>query len=797
MFHLAVLIIPLILYADTAYAGPVAAVAAFVGKSVILKAVAQIALSMALSAISQKLMAKKMAKQQSAPKTEVAFDIEMGDTTPLAICVGEFATAGKRKWIGSWGKNTRFITQVIEVSALPVPGFRGLWINAEKATVDFERQDYISGAAPDATGSAASGDYAMGHPCRVGSFGDKWLTWIKWVDGNQTAADPYLTWLSAGDQYPMQGAGLGKAYAIITVLFDKDNLDSLPDFLIEPTPLPMYDPRKDSSTGGLGTHRWGDRATYEPSTNGAVIAYNIARGIYWGTEWVYGGKNLPAWRLPRSEWIAAMNSCDRGIPQPNTGTLPAYRVGMEIPVDVEAADVLEELGRACNTRFAEVGGKIKPCTDLPASAIYSITDDDIIITEGQGFDPFYPLTDTYNVISATYPDPALKWVTKDAPERTYAEERALDGGRYLPVGVNYPACPFPEQVQRLMHSQMLDFRRMRQHTFSLPPAAFGLEPLDMINWVSVRNGYESKKFIVEQISSVMGMNVTVALREVDPSDYDWSPSQVIPWQTVTPVNPIPIPQGITGWTAVAVTLQGDDGRGRRVGIQVACGANEVGIDHIRIQIEQAGVIKFDVSRPYAAPYIWTLTDVTAETTYRVRGALVSEFTGLFEWSPWITVTTPTESIWLDDLSDEIIAEFERLAAEGGIKTVDSLPVAGDFADQIVMLRSSKQFYRWDAPTAQWSTAVYAGVADSSITAAKIVSDNILSRHIASSNILATHIGAGQVTSDKINVGVLSAITANVGLLRTATSGARMEIHGDMLLVYDAGGQLRVRLGRLV
>ncbi|TXR46351.1 hypothetical protein [Phyllobacterium endophyticum] len=61
-----------------------------------------------------------------------------------------------------------------------------------------------------------------------------------------------------------------------------------------------YDIRRDSTNGGSGAHRWDNPATWEPSDNPVVLIYNIIRGIYYGTEWVYGGQNLPAYRLPAS-----------------------------------------------------------------------------------------------------------------------------------------------------------------------------------------------------------------------------------------------------------------------------------------------------------------------------------------------------------------------------------------------------------------------------------------------------------------------------------------------------------------
>ena len=56
------------------------------------------------------------------------------------------------------------------------------------------------------------------------------------------------------------------------------------------------------------------------------------------------------------------------------------------------------------------------------------------------------------------------------------------------------------------------------------------------------------------------------------------------------------------------------------------------------------------------------------------------------------------------------------------------------------------------------------------------------------------IAAKAVTADNMAVDSLSAITATIGTLRTKTSGARTEIHDNLIEVYDDNNVLRVRLG---
>tara|TARA_B000000460_G_scaffold249681_1_gene232615 strand:- start:1393 stop:5682 length:4290 start_codon:yes stop_codon:yes gene_type:complete len=680
------------LAAAPAHAGPaVAAVASFLTPflgAATAGFAAQFVVGTGLQIIGGLLAKSRMDK----PKVDVQTDLQVGDDLPLSFSVGEYATAGKRKYVKSWGKNNRYITQIIEFSGLP-QGFGDIWVDDERATWRDGRVGAIPAASGPggvgpmgdrATGDIPSGFLLVGDTLdnyRENGDGDDPRIWVNSYDGMQADADPFMVWVAENDpDYPWGDAhiGIGKSYAIITTQYDSETLTQVPQFLIEPEALPLYDIRKDSTNGGSGAHRWGQSSTYEPTSNPAVIAYNIIRGIYFGSEWVFGGKNLAAWRLPQSEWIAAANTCDDPVTLAAGGSEPRYRCGMEITCDMQAADVLEEIGKAANMRFAEVGGRIKPMVDLPATVAFAITDDDIIITEGQSFKPFYPLSETYNAISATYPERAEKWTNRDAVEYIDAEATAEDGGRYLPTSMSYGAVPFRKQIRRLQRSQLRDFRRMRRHQFSLPPEVFGLEPgIDVVSWTSQRNGYVNKKFLVESVQRAPGMNVAVSLREVDPSDYDGSRDFEAPTPVIVPKNPVVVIQPIRGLAFVGVIIEDEDGNARRPAIRVTCDGDEVGVTEIQIQGRVLGKdTSIDTKRDFGGDHTWLLRDVLPATVYQCRARLLTNGRARPVWSLWYDVTTPdVRASWADfeqDLRDEI---------EGALQDAADAAVAAEQANQ--------------------------------------------------------------------------------------------------------------------
>lgn len=171
-----------------------------------------------------------------------------------------------------------------------------------------------------------------------------------------------------------------------------------------------------------------------------------------------------------------------------------------------------------------------------------------------------------------------------------------------------------------------------------------------------------------------------------------------------------------------------------------------------------------------------------ETLYYVNVTAFDVFgTSGLNYATAVSATTD-----VDFSIESIRAEIEEIAAGAGIPSVTSLPAIGDRDDQIVLLKTTGVLYRWNATVSEWQTTLYTAVKDDSVTSNSIVANAVI----------ASKIATGAVTATKISVAELSAVSAQIGILRTATSGARMEVHTDKILVYDASNVLRVRIGNL-
>ncbi|WP_435657949.1 hypothetical protein [Brucella pituitosa] len=589
------------------------------------------------SSLLQQYLQKKAQKKSQV--SGITLELKMGDDLPLAFPIGERGVAGRRKYAGTHGKDgetpNAYAVDVIEISSLPSfagpQGIESLWIDDQLATILWNE--------PHADG--------RGFPIKEFRKDGKDNVWVSYMDGSQTTANPYLlAKFGADPERPITTNMIGRGCqaVIVTTRLNRELQlgGSLPAVIVEPKPMRFYDLRFDSTNGGNGPQRWNDPSTWASTRNPAVIIYNIIRGIYYGGEWVYGGQNISAFRLPATSWIAAANECDRQVMGDN-GLEPQFRCGYEIYTDVEPLEVIEELRLACLGRLVEVGGMVKLQVGAPGSAVYFIDDDSIVVSRDQDLDPFPSISNTNNGISATYPERAERWTMKDAPERRDLELEREDGDRSLPQDVSFEAVPFSGQVQRSTETLVKENRRFVTHVFYLPPSAWVLEPsVDVISWTSVRNGYVNKKFIATRAVGNPGMVQQVVLRELEPSDYT-PPSVILP-PVVGWLGPITAPpQPMYGWGAEAAVLNDDLGRPRRPTVRVRCSPDQDDVTHVHVQlrIRGAGELLFDSdSTPYGQPYSWLIhANLPAKTWVQVRGKYVPGHYRETDWSDWIDVQT--------------------------------------------------------------------------------------------------------------------------------------------------------------
>lgn len=640
----------LILAPDAAHAGPVFMAALSAGASVgsafaattlgsflTTTVIGKLLTSVAMSALAQALQSKPSSQPPGIKTTTT----QAGGTNPGQFILGRYATGGyaaaPAMSHGDVGRTPNaYLTYVIEVSDLPVTGLDGIIIDGIPCTL---------GATPHA-------DYGL--PVQ-GDFLDR--AWVKFYTGTQTAADPML--LAKYGSYPERPwtadmVGTGIAYAIVTFQYDREVFDSLPAVRFVVDGLKLYDPRKDSTVGGSGTHRWSNPATWAFTNNPVVMIYNIMRGITLPDGSIWGG-NFAAADLPLVNWFAAMNVCDAPVTEGGE-TVARFRAGLEVSVGDEPAQVIEELLKACSGQIVDMGGTWKIRAGGPGLPVLFVTDEDVIATRPEDFDPFPGLSETYNGITATYPEPKALWEAKEAAPIYNSAWEAEDGGRRLVANLQFAAVTSHRQARNLMRSTIKDHRRMRRHNLALAPFAMGLEPLDVVAWTSSRNGYAAKAFELGQVVDDLGAGVPlpqIAIREVDPSDFDPNllddaPLSLPPGRVVRPAA-----QTVPGFAVEAVTLQDAGGADRRPALRLTWTADGLAdVEAIEWEVRRTGTTALvnDGSTTNVASGKRTISaGILPATAYQVRARFVVGRARA--WTAWVGVTSPDARLTVEDLDD--------------------------------------------------------------------------------------------------------------------------------------------------
>lgn len=612
-----------------------------------------LATSVGVSYAMQALAGKPKPASVPQDSFSVQTTVSASGVVPRSFIVGYAATAGSRVYINQWGFDGKtpnaYLTDVLALCDLPGCQLLRVRVNNEPCTLD---------PTPHAE---------FGNPVLEYRRDGRDHLWIKFYDGYQAAADAFLVARVSSAERPYESTrvGDGICYGIVTALVNEKLFPGVASVLWELRGIPLYDPSKDSTNGGAGAQRFSDKLTWGGDGDHlpAVQAYNIVRGITYKGEWFYGFQRMTAARLPALNWIAQTAKC-RATIEGEDGPEPMYRSGGEISVSAEIGNTLQTLLTTCQGRLSEIGGFYKIRVGAPDAPVATITDDVILSSETAQFDPFFGLADSVNGIQGSFPDPDQAWAKVTAPPLYDADAEARDGDRRLLANPSFDFVPYPAQVQRLQKSALLEARRERRHTMSLPPEFWPYEPGDVIGWTSVENGYEGKLFRIEAGFDKYNLDNIVSLTEVDPADYDYDhASEFVPLLRGSTQLQRPAPQDIIDWFAEPYVLVEPTGLVRRPAIRMSWDPDQPGVAGVSFQVR----LKEDQSIVYAnrtdfldAGAVIVSQNLLPDTEYQVQGQYIPSSPRDVLPSDWIDVKTPDLRLGLHDFNAEVQFQVTQL-----------------------------------------------------------------------------------------------------------------------------------------
>ena len=621
-------------------------------------ALVHIGVAVASTALSVAIANKNGRPQQSGGV--VTESTTAGDEIPQSFVLGRYMTAGNLAApVMSHGVSgdTRYLTYVIDLGDIAYESLESVIINGEACTLATGSPSTLTMSDGDGTTAAINSVFGatIATPNKYTGF-----AWVRFYDGTQTAADADL--VSIYGSYPERPwssdmIGRGVPYAICTFLLrDTPQIwTGQPEIKFVVKGAKLYDPRKDTTAGGSGAHRYGTTSTHEWTDNPAVMIYNIARGVQFLGGKTYGG-GYGAADLPYTNWAAAMNACDVLISGRKT-----YIAGYEVRMATADAggqvplDVMDELLKACSGEVADVGGQLTIRVGGPAMPVKFITDEDILRSQPQDLDPFPGLEGSYNGVSGTFPNPNELWATKEAPPRNDTDAQAEDGVRLI-ADVTFPAVPQKTQVQQLMRAFLKDERRHRRHNISLPPEGVLLTPLDVIDWTSTRNGYTGKDFEISQIGiDPRTLSTTLSMREKNSGDYAWVVGDEIATDAPSAVKVRGAAQNVPGFAVAGISIRDGAGRNRRPAIRISWTAVQPGVTGVKYQLRErdtGDIVANGTQRDEDLGYVIVKGGIIPGEVYEARAKLRNQKSA--NWTAWTTVTAPTVRLITDDIDDDAI-----------------------------------------------------------------------------------------------------------------------------------------------
>jgi hypothetical protein len=599
-------LVPLFTTVATALTG----VASWLGGSTILAGLARFGLGLAAKyALGSLLGGQKTQAQASQLETTY------GEDLARSVGMGRYGTAGQLVYRNAYGPGNRRVQDVrilsnFRVNAITRVRYKGEWKTlggTEDATKGFRIQEIDS------------------------------EVWVKLYKGTmtQTADAGLISRSNPTGRWTSDHRGAGIAYAVVTSILNRENLQQPWDAFFEVEGAPLYDWRKDSTVGGSGSHRWTDQSTWEFTENPVLMAYALERGIFNGTEMMVG-KGVSASRLPLPEWTLAANICDETV-----GVAKRYKAGLiaAAGAGVTHDQNLQPLLESSASTWVEDASGEYPIAGAAQSIAFTFTDDDIMVDEPFRFSVKRTKSELINTLAGTYLAPENFYEQTPLAIRINASALAEDGER-LAVSVPYGAVNDSVVADRLADIAFKASRYQANAEICIHPRFLAEAKVGKwCQWNSAE--YGTFKFqLVEKRLGPLGdkaaRNIYLTLQQVDDAIFDPTEYITVPVVPVAPGDPDYAVQA-ANFIANGIQIKVENSTERKTGIRFQWNAfDDVTVSALDVEYRPEAVgVTVSIANP--AVITWPNHNLSAGDLFYIAttGALP---TGLTADSPFYVKT---------------------------------------------------------------------------------------------------------------------------------------------------------------
>ena len=346
-----------------------------------------------------------------------------------------------------------------------------------------------------------------------------YLKVTKYLGTEDQTADAFLISKSAG-KWTTAHQGKGWAYVILTLDLEHEPFQSgMPDFSFKVKGRMVYDPRLDSTNGGVGPQRYDDPDTWTFANNSALVAtahlmsdlgFNVdpAIDINWPSVILAANES----DATTTEWYR-----DEEGTLVEGDTIPKYTCDGVVSSFSDPETVLEAM---CQTMggFSVYGADWSIYTGTWRAPVRTLTDDDLdgeisILQTGTGIDElFNGVKGTFVLLDEANPTDLVPYQN--------AAYLAADDGIALWTNVTYQ---FTNNRWRAAHVSRMALEQNRLGLIIQYPGKLHLWPLAVSERVLITNaeyGYVNKPFLILNWQFDVLSAVVLTLQEDEENTYD-------------------------------------------------------------------------------------------------------------------------------------------------------------------------------------------------------------------------------------------------------------------------------------
>ena len=485
------------------------------GNPLLIKAGIGVGLASVSALLAPTPEAPNLAGQQG-----VNLRLRVDTTAARQIAYGTAAASGTIVYREAYGPNNKFLSIIIAVVGHEIESFGQLT---------------FGGVEVPFSGNNATGKFA-GVMQRFTHLGTDDQT----VDVNLDANS--AKWTAA---HRLRGI----AYYHFKLTFDPDKF---PQGFQNPVQIikgrKIYDPRKDDTNGGAGTHRRENPLTWEFSNNSVLCIVDYLRGIRIdNTPGFYDGVLIAGMGFAenRLDWpniIAEANICDEEVPVKAAGFDSGFDAGFDATITQTQKRYtcdgiidprnshrinLNMLASSMAGNVAPQSGKWRVYAGAPRAALKARTTDDII--GGISFRAQNTLASKSNGVRGVFASEADDFQIRDYTPLQPAAFVAQDAGEEQWLSLDLPLTTNAVRAQRISKIFLLRNRFQRQLDVTFNAVGLQDQAMDTILFSYAPFNITGEKYIIQEWSikfakddqGNLGFVFPMVLLEEDDSIYGW------------------------------------------------------------------------------------------------------------------------------------------------------------------------------------------------------------------------------------------------------------------------------------